>query len=358
MDMNFDGGLALDRAVSLPKGWYVNSQAFESELAHVFGKEWIWVGRREELNQPGSWKTAQVGQEPVVITKDLNGQFHAFSNVCRHRAAKVCRAERGEGSRLRCQYHGWSYDLEGHLKTTPEFEGVQGFQKENNSLPRFQVKTLGPWLFVSLSENPPSFEDQWAPFMKEAAPFQLETLHFVKRVEYPLECNWKVFVDNYLDGGYHINTLHPSLAGVIPYSEYRSELFSRSSLQTTPLKTKSTGVVSNVRKGSAQYWWLYPNMMVNLYEGLMDVNVVIPEKVDRCRVVFEFYFQDVSQENSTFIEESLKVAHQVQMEDQEICQEVQKGLRSAYYQSGRFSVTREQTAYHFHQLLARETGLK
>ena len=89
----------------------------------------------------------------------------------------------------------------------------------------------------------------------------------------------------------------------------------------------------------------------------MDVNVVIPEAVDRCRVIFDFYFEDVSQENSHFIDESLKVAHQVQLEDQEICQEVQKGLESAYYQSGPFSLLREQTAYHFHQLISKRVTL-
>lgn len=354
MNMSFDGNLPLEQAFSLPKEWYVAPATFETELAKVFSKEWIWVGRTEELAQPGTWKTAQVGRESVVISKDFNNRFHAFSNVCRHRAAKVCRADRGEGSRLRCAYHGWTYDLEGQLKTTPEFEGVEGFQKESNGLPRFQVKTLGPWLFVSLEKNPISFDEQWAPFLKESASFKLDSMQFVKRVEYPLNCNWKVFIDNYLDGGYHINTLHPGLAGVIPYSEYRSETFGRSSLQTTPLKSQMSQGVSQVRKGTAQYWWLYPNLMINLYDGLMDVNVVIPEEVDRCRVIFEFYFQDVSKKNSSFIEQSFKVAHQVQLEDQGICEEVQKGLQSAYYRSGRFSVSREKTAYHFHQLLAKE----
>ncbi|NBX76482.1 MAG: aromatic ring-hydroxylating dioxygenase subunit alpha [Proteobacteria bacterium] len=357
MDTHFDRYLPLERAQSLPSQWYTSQKAFEAELAQVFSKEWMWVGRSEEISKPGTWITAQVGKESVVVTRDFEGNLHAFSNVCRHRAAKVCRAHRGEGSRLRCQYHGWTYDLEGHLKTTPEFEGVENFKKEDNSLPRFHVKTLGPWLFVSLNKDARSFEDQWAPFLRESTPFQIEKMQFVKRVEYSLHCNWKVFIDNYLDGGYHINTLHPALAGVIPYSEYRSELFSCSSLQTAPLKSKEGDGVSQVRKGTAQYWWLFPNLMINLYDGVMDVNMVIPEAVDRCRVIFDFYFQDVSQENSRFIDESLKVAHQVQLEDQDICEEVQKGLQSAYYRSGPFSVSREKTAYHFHQLLAETVNL-
>lgn len=357
MDFYFDGGLPLEHALTLPSEWYVSPRAFESELAHVFGKEWIWAGRSDELKKPGTWITTQIGKESVVLTRDIEGELHAFSNICRHRAAKVCRSSLGEGSRLRCQYHGWTYDLSGCLKTTPEFDGASGFQKEKNSLPQFQIKEFGPWFFVSLNEKPASFHEQWEPFNRESKLYQLDSMKFFKRVEYSLKCNWKVFIDNYLDGGYHINTVHPKLAGVIPYSEYRSELFSRSSLQTAPLKPKKLDEVSHVRKGAAQYWWLYPNLMINLYEGIMDVNVVIPESVDSCRVIFDFYFQDTSKSNLGFIEDSLKVAHQVQLEDQEICEEVQKGLESAFYRAGRFSVAREKTAYHFHQLLAREVSL-
>lgn len=350
----FNGDLPLEEASTLPSLWYLSPEIYRHELAQVFGQNWIWAGRSEQVRNPGSWFATWIGEESVVVTRSSDGRLHAFSNVCRHRAARICRNSHGESSRLRCQYHGWTYDLEGKLRTTPEFDGVSGFNKEENSLPSFFAAEWGPWIFVCLSKNPQEFLNSWKPFSEMSQDYCLDHMRFERRLEYSLNCNWKVFVDNYLDGGYHINTLHPSLAGVIPYSEYRSQIFQKASVQWAPLKNNEVTGVSQVRQGSAQYWWFYPNLMINLYEGLMDVNVVIPEGPNRCRVLFDFYFSESKVNNEAFRENSIKVAHQVQMEDQEICEEVQKGLESRFFSAGRFSVQREGTGYHFHQILAKE----
>lgn len=353
MSGTFDVTLPLEKASCLSAEFYTDSEVLKAELEKVFYQSWNFVGRASQIHEPGSWITTQVGKVPLVLTRDMQGKIHCLLNVCRHRAARVCRGQSGKGTRLKCQYHGWSYDLQGQLMTTPEFQGVEDFHRNENGLPRFEVNQIGDWLFTTLVQSPIDFNKQWAPFRELAAPFQLEKMQFWKRVEYPLACNWKVFVDNYLDGGYHINTLHPSLAGVIPYSEYQCHLFEHSSLQTAPLRQKgSESAVSQVRKGTAQYWWIYPNLMINLYDGVMDLNLVLPDGPHRCKVLFDFYFSDTSESQLPLIEESLGVAHQVQMEDQEICEEVQSGLESGYFKQGRFSVSREKTAFHFHQLLA------
>ena len=350
----FNPELPLNEAYSLPSAWYFKPEVYQKELTQVFANSWVWAGRSEQLSKPASWFTTQIGEESVVVARSAQGELRAFSNVCRHRAARICRSHEGAGTRIRCQYHGWTYDLEGKLKTTPEFDGVSNFDKESHALPEFLVQERGPWIFVNLTRSPHDSLNLWDSFSNIAKEYDLEEMKFEKRVEYSLACNWKVFVDNYLDGGYHINTLHPSLAGVIPYSEYRSQIFDRGSVQLAPLRDSHSEAVSSVRKGNAQYWWFYPNLMVNLYDELMDVNVVIPEGPNRCRVIFDFYFSENKRTDKDFVEESLKVAHQVQMEDQEVCEDVQKGLESRFFSAGRFSVQREGTGYHFHQLLARD----
>ena len=124
-----------------------------------------------------------------------------------------------------------------------------------------------------------------------------------------------------------------------------------------PRNAKPAGdaTVGKVRTGShAYYWWIFPNLMVNLYQGVADTNLVLPLGPDRCRVIFDFYFSDVtSAEAIRFNAESIAVAHQVQMEDWGVCEEVQRGLKSRSYDTGRFSVKREAGGYYFHQLLAR-----
>jgi choline monooxygenase len=186
----------------------------------------------------------------------------------------------------------------------------------------------------------------------------LESLRFVERRQYELGCNWKVFVDNYLDGGYHVNTVHPGLAGVLDYAHYRTEIAGNTSVQISPLRPagaqKPGDTTGKVRTGeAAYYWWVFPNLMLNLYQGVMDTNLVLPLGPDRCRVVFDFYFADTEgPEARKFIADSIAVADQVQREDMGICEEVHKGLASRSYDTGRFSVKREAAGYHFHRLLA------
>ena len=193
-----------------------------------------------------------------------------------------------------------------------------------------------------------------APFAERTQGMNLETLHFAERRDYDIECNWKVFVDNYQDGGYHVNTVHPGLAGALDYAHYRVENFANASVQSSPIKPSDDPTVNKVRTGDhAYYWWIFPNLMVNLYQGVMDTNLVLPLGPDRCRVLFDFYFAKTEgPEAQRFIADSIAVAHQVQLEDQVVCEEVQRGLKSRSYDTGRFSVKREAGGYHFHQLLA------
>jgi choline monooxygenase len=167
-----------------------------------------------------------------------------------------------------------------------------------------------------------------------------------------------VFVDNYLDGGYHVNYVHPGLSGVLDYSQYRTDIYEFTSVQSSPIKAdeKADESVAKVRTGDrAYYWWIFPNLMINLYQGVMDSNLVLPLGPERCKVIFDFYFADTEGEAARqFISQSIAVADQVQQEDVQISENVQKGLASRSYDTGRFSVRREIAGYHFHRLLARQ----
>jgi choline monooxygenase len=164
-----------------------------------------------------------------------------------------------------------------------------------------------------------------------------------------------VFVDNYQDGGYHVNTVHPALAGAIDYARYHTDLGEHATVQVSPLRPTDAGNVAHTRTGvAAYYWWVFPNFMVNLYSGVMDTNLVLPLGPERCKVIFDWFFPaDASPE---FIRDSIAVSDQVQREDIAISEEVQHGLHCRTYRAGRFSVRREEPVYHFHKLLARFLG--
>jgi choline monooxygenase len=352
---SFDPALPLERAHTIPSAWYLDAKIHEVERRAVFGNTWQAVGRVDQVSSPGSYFTADLAGEPILVVRDEAGVLRAFYNVCRHRAARIMTEAEGQARKLRCGYHGWTYDLSGKLRGTPEFDGVADFCREENGLPEVAVATWGPVVWVHLGKSPPELFQFLAPLPERTKALGLEELRFVERREYRLGCNWKVFVDNYLDGGYHVNSVHPGLAGVLDYSGYRTEVSGKTSVQISPLRPPSDkGDVAKVRSGdTAYYWWVFPNFMMNLYQGVMDTNLVLPLGPDACRVVFDFYFADTAgAERKQFIEESIAVGHQIQLEDVGICEDVQRGLASRSYDTGRFSVRREVGGYHFHRLLA------
>ncbi len=351
----FDPELPLANAKTLPKEWYTDDEIAMLERKGIFEDTWHYVGSTEQLREPGSFLTALIGAEPIVVSRDKDGELNAFANVCRHKATAVESRACGKASFFQCRYHGWTYDLRGNLKGTPEFGEVLNFNKADNRLPAYVVDSCGPFVFVHLGNKPQKLESFLADFAKRMDLEALQRLQWSRRTEYDLECNWKVFVDNYLDGGYHVNTIHPALAGSLNYAEYKIETFEKSCLQFSPLKSDSArGSVSSVRKGdAAYYWWLMPNFMVNCYDGVMDTNLVLPLAPNRCRVIFDYYFSQTEGDVArSFIDESVKVAHQVQLEDQAVCESVQRGLVSRTYDTGRFSVKREAGMYEFHKMVS------
>jgi phenylpropionate dioxygenase-like ring-hydroxylating dioxygenase large terminal subunit len=348
----FDPNKPLASARTIPNTWYTSADVAAAERAAVFGATWQMVGRAAQVADPGSYLTAHVAGEPVLVVRGDDGVLRAFFNVCRHRAAPLLTDACGTVTKIRCRYHGWTYDLAGKLRGTPEFDGVQEFRKEDNGLVPMAVAVWGPFVWVHLDAPKESVEEYLAP-LPEWSRGKIDGLTFARRVEYELGCNWKVYVDNYLDGGYHVNTVHPALAGVLDYTGYKTTVHAHSSVQTSPMKPGDPNdPATKTRTGTeAAYWWVFPNFMLNSYAGVMDTNLVLPLGTDRCKVIFDYYF--AAGTPADFIDQSVAVAHQVQVEDVGICEEVQRGLNSRSYTVGRFSVKREAGGYHFHQLLAR-----
>ena len=347
----FDPARPLESARTIPSSWYTSPEVAAAERRAVFGSTWQMIGRVEQVASPGAYLTVEVAGEPILVVRGDDGVLRAFFNVCRHRAAPILNEPCGTATRLRCRYHGWTYDLTGKLRGTPEFDGVTDFRKEDNGLVPVAVGTGGPFVWVHLDQPAEPVEEYMAP-LPEWLQGNIDNLVFASRVEYELACNWKVYVDNYLDGGYHVNTVHPALAGVLDYTGYRTTLYANASVQTSPMKPGDPDdAATRTRTGTeAAYWWVFPNFMLNAYAGVMDTNLVLPLGADRCKVVFDYYFRpDATPE---FIKDSVAVAHQVQVEDVGICEEVQRGLHSRSYTVGRFSVKREAGGYHFHRLLA------
>src|SRR5271157_1553728 len=348
----------LERAFTIPAAWYVDQRIAELERQVVFGGTWQVVARADQLQQSVQFVTTEIAGEPLVVVRGADNRLRAFYNVCRHHAAAVVTDEQSPRNILRCPYHGWWFGFDGSLKGAPEFEGVCAFDRSQNGLLPVRLGTWEQFVFVNLDAKAAPLANFLGRLVKRLAPLNLNSVHFFERRSYSLNCNWKVFVDNYLDGGYHVPHLHKALNSVLEYKQYTIENEDRYCLQSSPMvSSEMDAATSATRQGDrAWYFWQYPNFMINLYRGYMDTNLVLPYGVDRCTVIFDFYFDDVSEAAAERNRQSIAVGERVNDEDVGICESVQRGLHSRAYGAGRLSVRREAGEHLFHRLLA--TDLK
>lgn len=360
----YDASAPLERAWTIPASWYVDPRIAELENRTTFRRTWQLVGRLDQVARPGDFLTDVIAGEPVVVVHGDDGALRGFFNVCRHHAAAVMTEAQGSAKSLRCPYHGWTYGLDGALKGTPDFAGVCDFDKGANGLVPIGVAVWEAFVFVRLDggdggddgdDGDASIEAALGPqLVAEIARLGLARFHFQERRRYAFECNWKVFVDNYLDGGYHVPYLHKGLDSVLDYAQYTIENGARYCLQKSPIVREGAEPQTGaVRQGDeALYYWIHPNFMINWYEGVMDTNLVRPLGVDRTEVIFDFYFTNVgSEEARARNRASIDVGQRIQDEDTDICRSVQRGLTSSAYRAGRLSVRREAGEHLFHRLL-------
>jgi len=351
----YDAGAPLAEAHTIPSSWYTEARVAALENEAVFGRTWQAVARAEQVAEPGQFVTADVAGEPVVVVHGADRKLRAFYNVCQHHATAVVSDAEGRATNFRCPYHGWTYGTDGTLKGTPDFDGVCNFDRSKNGLAPVRVAIWEKFVFVNLDAQAAPLEDFLGGLTKRVAPLHLESLHFFERRRYELNCNWKVYVDNFLDGGYHVPYLHKGLNSVLDYANYTIENEDRFCLQSSPVETSSSDADTDAaatRQGNrAFYFWQYPNFMLNWYEGYLDTNIVLPLTIDRCRVIFDFYFAGADDAAKEYNQQSVAVSHRVQQEDTGICESVQRGLHSRAYLAGRLSVRREAGEHLFHRLL-------
>lgn len=351
---SYDPNHLLAEASTPPSSWYVDPRILELERNTVFARSWQVAGRADQVREPGQYMTCDLAGEPILLVRASDGILRGFFNVCRHHAAAVMTKPEGKTETLRCPYHGWTYNLAGALILTPEFAGTRNFDRSANGLIPIQTAVWEGLVFVRLSTEGSSLEDFLSSDLaRQIRPLGLEKFQWMERRTYALNCNWKVFIDNYLDGGYHVPHLHRGLTSVLDPVKYAIETGEHFCLQSSAISTEEAEVqTAAVRRGErALYYWIYPNLMINWYEGVMDTNVVRPLGVDHTEVVFDFYFTDISEfaRENNFI--SIAVSERIHAEDEAICESVQRGLQSRAYTAGRLSVRREAGEHLFHRLL-------
>jgi choline monooxygenase len=343
------------RAWTLPASLYVDSEAYQQERENIFHRTWQVVGHRHQLAKPGDYFTVELAGEPLLLVRDENGEARGFYNVCRHRAGPPAQ---GCGSRkvFRCGYHGWTYGLDGKLISAPEFEGVEVFEPEHISLRPVRVAEWSNLVFVNLNHDAEPLAATLGDLPEPSGRYRFTDMKLFERRTYEMKCNWKTYVDNYLEG-YHLPSVHPGLNRELDYSSYEVEIHAAYVRQFSPIRGAQPGDKSVRRYQGAQedmttnYFWIFPNWMLNCYPDNVSLNVVLPRGPERSVVIFEWYLAEalVGTESAR---RSVAFSDEIQAEDAAICETVQKNLASRSYDRGRYSVKQEKGVHAFHRQYA------
>ena len=347
----------IEQASTVPSSFYGSPEIYGQSKEAVFAQSWQWIGHEEVVKVPGSVHPFMFLEgcvdEPLVLTRDSEDKVHLLSNVCTHRGMLV--AETGGNERfLRCRYHGRRFGLDGCFQHMPEFEGVCGFPTLSDSLPTIPFGKWGPLLFGSLAPACP-LEEFLKPMTERLGWLPLHEFRYDPKQsrDYMVKANWALYVDNYLEG-FHIPFIHAALNSVIDYEQYSYELFPTGNLQLGVCKPgddqfdlppSSPDYGRNI---AAYYYWFFPNLMFNFYPWGLSINLVRPLGPELTRVSFIRYVwkeDRVSRGAGGDLD-------RVEREDEVVVEAVQKGVKSRYYDRGRFSPKREIGTHHFHQLLA------
>ena len=343
----------IENAWTLPARLYTDHNIFHVEREKIFARTWQVVGHARQVAKPGDYFTTELVGEPLLCARGEGGTLRGFYNVCRHRAGP---AAEGCGSRklFRCGYHGWTYDLDGTLISATEIEGVKGFRPEDFALVPVRTEEWFNLVFVNLDPQAPALRQVLGELPAQAGRFPFASMKLFERRTYDMKCNWKTYVDNYLEG-YHLPSVHPGLNRELDYNAYVVEPHAGYVRQFSPIRGAQPGDASPRRYQDARedlttdYFWVFPNWMLNCYPDNVSLNIVLPLEPERTMAIFEWYLLDKDLDSPT-AKASVEFSHQIQIEDVAICETVQRNLRSRSYSRGRYSATQERGVHAFHRM--------
>ncbi|MBO6947340.1 MAG: aromatic ring-hydroxylating dioxygenase subunit alpha [Rhodospirillales bacterium] len=190
---------------------YTSPEVFELDKSEIFMKDWLCVGREEEVENPGDFMAIRILDEPVVLVRGRDGNVRAFANICAHRGVEVAFGT-GNVNVLSCPFHGWTYGLDGKLVGAPHMKGAEVFETKKCGLPPIRLETWRGWLFINFDDDAIPLEEFVAPLEKDFGYIPQEEYKLAVKTVGEVECNWKLLVENLIDF-YHVNVVHKTTNG-------------------------------------------------------------------------------------------------------------------------------------------------
>ena len=356
------------RSLTLPSHLYTSPEIFAREREAIFFRSWHLASHVSDLPEPGSYITAAIHDQGVFICRGKDGRLRGFYNVCAHRAHELLSGA-GRAKVITCPYHAWSYHLTGALRSARGAEKLEGFEPSEFCLTPVRVESVGPLVFYNLDPKAEPLAPRIGGLIQELESHIPGFAH-MRRVEAGsavIEANWKVGVDNYLEC-YHCAPAHPAFADLVDLDHYRSvchELHSSHIGRKVRPKNKAFEFDPDAPVQLSGFWWLWPMATINMMPGDPGVGLFWwnPLGPTRSEQVYISYSPDgrrtPQQERLSAYSGAI-----LSVEDNKICESVQRGLASRGYRQGRFIVDPERSeisehaVHHFHRLVAQALSLQ
>jgi choline monooxygenase len=379
MSMGADGSFSEERVQRVAGGWhvdparsaslhadaYVRPEWFVADQEEIVRRSWQWICHGEKLRAPGSYVTETIGDMPIVIVRDGDaggpGELRAFYNVCKHRAHELLAGE-GTTRNIVCPYHAWSYDLGGQLRSARHTTHLVDFETDSICLDQVQVTDFGGFVWVNLDPAAPPLQEQSGDLGAEIAHWapDVERLTFAHRLTYEINSNWKNVIDNFLEC-YHCHVAHEdfvSLVDMDTYSVTTHGIYSSHMAEAGRGGENSAYDVSEATVRDHAVWWLWPNTCMMRYPGRGNFIVlkVIPIGSGKTLETYDF-FLETAEPNEAELESIRYLDEVLQVEDINLVESVQRGMRTPAFESGRIVVDPEGSGlsehglHHFHGLV-------
>jgi len=361
-------------AFTLPAKYYTDPGLHQREVDLFFRHMWVCVGRFQELPERGSFIARHLaGDSLFIVRTSAPGEpdvVKAFHNLCRHRGTQLCGDDRGQfrGS-IQCEYHAWTYDLDGQLIGAPHMDDSAHFRKEDFPLIGVRAGLWDGFVYVCLADSGPTLEEQLADLPLKFRPWRMGDLRRGDGVTYDIAANWKLILQNFSEC-LHCPNLHPALNKLSHYMSGENEplrptymggrMDLNSGVQTMSMdgtcpRAMLPGLSAEDQR-RVYYYALFPNLLISAHPDYVMAHTLFPLGPSRTRLVCEWHFHpdELSRPGftSTDVREFWDMTNR---QDWHVCELAQRGISSPAYRPGPYS-NREDLLYAFDRFIVATVG--
>jgi Rieske 2Fe-2S family protein len=335
-------------AKSMPQKYFVSPDTFADEQKKIFANEWLLVGHQSQIPNAGDYIVHRVNGESLIFIRDKSGKIHGFFNVCRHRGSRLIEDDGGNSAAIQCQYHAWTYGLDGRLLGAPHMDEVSGFDKADYPLHQVNLGLWEGFIFVNLNNKPQPLEKWFAALKRKFSHWNMSVLRPAKRIEYDVRANWKLMFENYSEC-YHCPGVHPQLQKVSPYDSAKNDLHKgpflggfmkinagKSLTMSGNACAAFVGKIENLQQ--VFYYTIFPNMLLSLHPEYVMVHQLWPQSPERTLIICDWLFHPNAFKRKDFNpEDAIEFWDMTNKQDWHVCELSQQGISSRAYEPGPFS---------------------